>query len=126
MVTRSYRGALKVRERIKTECEFKTTDFEADLAIDYLEYFGPESVSKPGKDIKDMDASEYEEYRKEVEAQKEKMRSGYQRIKENIKSVRQDYRNAVNKGTRSGSGKIVQDNYDLGWITIYHVVIFCY
>ena len=63
--------------------------------------------------MKDMDASEYEEYRKELEAQKAKIRSGYQRIKEKIKSVRQDYRNAVNKGTRSGSGKIVQDNYDL-------------
>ena len=27
--------------------------------------------------------------------------------------MRQDYRNAVNRGTRSGSGKLVQDNYDL-------------
>ena len=30
-----------------------------------------------------------------------------------MKNVRQDYRSAVNKGTRSGSGKVVQDNYDL-------------
>lgn len=65
------------------------------MAIDYPEDFGPESVSEPSKDIKDMDASEYEEYRKELEAQKAKIRSGYQRIKEKIKSVRQDYRNAV-------------------------------
>ena len=27
--------------------------------------------------------------------------------------MRQDYRNAVNKGTRSGSGKVVKDDYDL-------------
>ena len=115
---------LKYVKEFKTQCEYKAIDFEADLAslytevrrcmaIDFPEGFGPESVSEPGKDIKDMDASEYEEYRKELEAQKAKIRSGYQRIKEKIKSVRQDYRNAVNKGTRSGSGKIVQDNYDL-------------
>ena len=36
-----------------------------------------------------------------------------QRIKEKVKNVRQDYRSAVNKGARSGSGKVVQDNYDL-------------
>ena len=41
------------------------------------------------------------------------IRLRYQRIKEKIKSTRQDYRHAVNKGTRSGSGKAVQDNYDL-------------
>ena len=114
---------LKYVKEFKTQCEYKAIDFEADLAslytevrrcmaIDFPEGFGPESVSEPGKDIKDMDASEYKEYRKELEAQKAKIRSGYQRIKEKIKSVRQDYRNAVNKGTRSGSGKIVQDNYD--------------
>ena len=71
------------------------------MAIDYLEDFGPESVSEPGKDIKNMDASEYKEYRKEIEAQKAKVRSGYQKINEKIKSIRQDYRNAVNIGTRS-------------------------
>ena len=30
-----------------------------------------------------------------------------------MKNVRQDYRSTVNKGTRSGSRKVVQDNYDL-------------
>ena len=71
------------------------------MATDYPEDFGPESVSEPGKDIKNMDVSKYKEYRKELEAQKAKIRSGYQRIKEKIKRVRQDYRNAVNIGTRS-------------------------
>ncbi|CAB4003151.1 Hypothetical predicted protein [Paramuricea clavata] len=31
---------------------------------------------------------------------------------EKVKSVQQDYRADVNKGTQSGSGKIVEDNYD--------------
>ena len=41
------------------------------------------------------------------------IRLRYQRIKEKIKSTRQDYRHTVNKGTRRGSGTAVQDNYDL-------------
>ena len=72
---------LKYVKEFKTQCEYNATDFEADLAslyteghrcmaIDYPEDFDPERVSEPGKDIKDMDASEYEEYGKELEAQK--------------------------------------------------------
>ena len=34
-------------------------------------------------------------------------------MKEKIKNVRQDFRAAVNKATRSGSGKIVQENFEL-------------
>ena len=49
------------------------------MAIDYSEDFRPERVSELGTEIKDMDASEYEEYRKVLEAQKAKIRSGYQR-----------------------------------------------
>ena len=50
---------------------------------------------------------------KNKKKQNKKIKLGYQRIKEKVKNVRQDYRSAVNKGTRSGSGKVVQDNYDL-------------
>ena len=115
---------LKYIKEYKTRCEFNGVDFEADLAsmytevrrcmaIDYAGDFGPESVLEPGGELKDMDSEEYESYRKKLEDQKRIIRLGYQRIKEKIKSVRQDYRHAVNKGTRSGSGKVVQDNYDL-------------
>ena len=115
---------LKYVKEFKTQCEYNAIDFEADLAklytemrrcmaIEYPEDFGRESALEPCKNMKNMDVKEYEEYRKELEAQKTKIRTGYQRIKEKIKSIRQDYRSAVNKGTRSGSGKIVQENYDL-------------
>ena len=60
-----------------------------------------------------MGSEEYESYRKRIEEEKQKIKLGYQRVKEKVKNVRQDYRNAVNKGTRSGRGKVVQDNYDL-------------
>ena len=60
-----------------------------------------------------MGSEEYESYRKRIEEEKQKIKLGYQRVKEKAKGVRQDYSNAVNKGTRSGSGKVVQDDYDL-------------
>ena len=55
------------------------------MAIDFPEGFGPESVSEPGKDKKDMDASEYEEYQKELEAQKQRYEVG---IKESEKKLK--------------------------------------
>ena len=37
----------------------------------------------------------------------------YQRIKQKMKGLPQDYRNAVTVGRRSGSGKLVEDNWDI-------------
>ena len=82
------------------------------LAVDFPHNFGPESCHDPGKELKDMDSKEYESYRKRLQ-EKQKIKLRYQRIKEKVKNVRQDYHSTVNKGTRSGSGKVVQDNYDL-------------
>ena len=83
------------------------------MAVAFPHDFGPESCHDPGKELKHKDSKEYESYRKRLEEEKQKVKLGYQRIKEKVKNVRQDYRSAVNKGTRSGSGKVVQDNYDL-------------
>lgn len=40
------------------------------------------------------------------------MKTEYERIKEKIKDIRQGYRKAVTEGRRSGSGKLVCDNWD--------------
>ena len=115
---------LKYIKEYKTKCEFNGVDFEVDLAsmytevrrcmgIDFPDDFGPESVSEPTTELTDMESDEYELYRKKLDEQNSKIRIGYQRIKEKVKNLRQDYRNAVNKGTRSGSGKVGQDNFEL-------------
>ena len=76
--------------------------------------FGPKSLSEQEKDLKDMDKEKYDTFHQKMEEEKTSMRNGYDRIKEKkVKSVYQDYWAAVNKGTRSGSGKIVQDNFQL-------------
>lgn len=51
--------------------------------------------------------------RKTTDKEKARVRKGYKRNSEKIKRLRQDYHAAVNRGTRSGSGKLVHDNFDL-------------
>jgi hypothetical protein len=40
------------------------------------------------------------------------IKKGYNRIKEKIRAIRKAYNKAVSNGTRSGSGKVVQEHYD--------------
>ena len=89
------------------------TEVRCCMGIDFPDDFGPESVSEPTMELKYMESDEYELYRKKLDDQKDKISIRYQRIKEKVKNLRLDYRNAVNKGTRSGSGKVVQDNFEL-------------
>ena len=114
---------LRYIKEYKTQCEFNGIDFEADLQSLYTELrscmaaedpceFGPQALSEQ-KNPRDMEKAEYETYKSKRDEEKKLMRKGYDRIKEKVKNMRQDYRTAMNKGTRSGSGKIVQDNYDL-------------
>jgi hypothetical protein len=114
---------LRYVKEYKTQCEFNGIDFEADLQSLYTELrscmaaedpceFGPQALSEQ-INPRDMNKAEYEAYKSKRDEENKLIRKGYDRIKEKIKSVRQDCRAAVNKGTRSGSGKIVQDNYDL-------------
>ena len=44
--------------------------------------------------------------------EKKLKKTGYERVKEKVKTVRQSYRKAVTEGRRSGSGKLVCDNWD--------------
>lgn len=107
----------------KSTCEFNGRNFEQDLAAmyteirkclakDYPEEFGP-VTTEPSMPIKDMDSSEYQAFKKTLDKEQELIKKGYDRVKEKIRNVRQDFRTAVNKGTRSGSSKIVQENFEL-------------
>ena len=50
--------------------------------------------------------------KKHRDSERTRLKKGYDRAKEKIRNERQDFRTAVNKGTRSGSRKI-QENFDL-------------
>ena len=102
----------------KSLCDFNGIDFEADLkemysavhcsmACRFPSEFGPEKVTEPTICVKDMSAEEYDLYKKISEGEKVQITKAYDRIKSKVKGIRQDCRTAVNKGTRSGSGKMV-------------------
>eukprot|EP00795_Rhopilema_esculentum_P011007 gene11007-19848_t len=103
----------------KTEIEYNNIDFNADkvqlyeairlkMARKYSEaegsMFGPTSK---------VDGEDIEKYKTRCEEDKIKVTKGYSRIKEKIKELRQKFNNAVTLGTRSGSGKLVLEFYDL-------------
>ncbi len=109
-------------KEFKTLKEFEGVDFEADLVVFYEEIrklmadsfddFGPNKISESTKPIQEMTEKELKEFNDLVKLDKSAIKKGYDRIREKIKALRQDYRTAVNNGTRSGSGRIIRDNWD--------------
>lgn len=105
---------LRYLKDFKTKCDFNGIYFEADLASMYTEirrclavYF---TVVKP---LKEMNETVYEAFKEKRDDEKSCIKKGYDRVKEKIRNVRQVFRAAITKGTRSGSGRIVQDNFEL-------------
>ena len=94
----------------KSKKEFDGVDFEGDLVVFYGEMrkmmainfndsdFGPVTVSESPKPLQDMNEKELKEFNNMVELEKSTIKKGYDRVKEKIKALRQDYRNAVNNG----------------------------
>ena len=52
-----------------------------------------------------MEPNEYLALRTTYEEELQQIKTGYGRIKEKNRAVRQQYRNCINQGTRSGSGR---------------------
>ena len=112
-------------KQYKSLCEFNATDFNADkvklhekvrqmMAGKYASknYFGPVEKTVAEKPVKEMSKEEYKAYKAVHDKKAEMIRKGYNRTKEKVKNIRQDYSKAVVSGTRSGSGKIVIEHYD--------------
>lgn len=105
----------------KSKHEFKGLDFEADLVKLYSNirktmaevYTSGEFGIVEVKEIEDgLNTNELALEKIRFETEKKGIRNGYDRIKTKSKEIRQNYRKAVGEGRRSGSGKIVCDNWD--------------
>jgi len=109
----------------KSLCEFNASDFNADkvklyekvrqmMARKYASenYFEPVEKTVAEKPVKEMSREEYQAYKVARDKEAEMIRKGYNRMKEKVKNIRQDYSKAVVSGTWSGSGKIVIEHYD--------------
>ena len=73
--------------------------------------FGPLSVSMAGNS--EMDDEALKEYKQKVDDESRQIKEGYKKVQVKMKEMRRGYKNAVDSGTRSGSGKLVIDNYDI-------------
>ena len=106
----------------KSLLEYRNCDFNADkskqyealrvsLASEYedvdISFFGPTKL---------LDQDEQEDrdsFLERIDMQKKQIRVGYNRVMEKVKELRQGFSNAVTAGSRSGSGKLVLEFYDL-------------
>ena len=92
----------------KSLCEFNATDFNTDkvklyekvrqmMAGKYASenYFGPVEKTVAEKPVKEMFKEEYKAYKAVHDKAAEMIRKGYNRIKEKVKNIRQDYSKAV-------------------------------
>ena len=96
-------------KEFKSNKEFNGIDFEADLVVFYEEIrkmmainfddsdFGPVTITKNPKPLQDMNEKELKEFNDMVKLEKSAIKKGYDRVKEKIKTLRQDYRTAVHK-----------------------------
>ena len=51
-------------------------------------------------------------YKKNIELNEKQIKEGYNRVKTKVKELRRGYKNAVDTGRRSGSGRLVHDHFD--------------
>ena len=111
---------LKNIANLKAVYKFKRIDFESDLTKVYRKIqklmaeefgaFGP--VEEPPIDD-GLSTEEISKARAQNINDKKQITIGYERVKQKVKDIRQDDRKAVTKGRRSGSRKLVGDNWDL-------------
>ena len=107
----------------KSEKEFEGVDFEADMIAFYSRLremmaemfpptdFGPKAIKLYHTD--NMTREEILECKRKSDTEKKQIKEGYSRVKIKIKELRRGYKNAVDTGSRSGSGKLVSENFEL-------------
>ena len=51
-------------------------------------------------------------YKWKIETQEKQQKEGYKLIKNKVKELRRGYKNAIDRGQRSESGRLIEDNFD--------------
>ncbi|PFX19644.1 hypothetical protein AWC38_SpisGene15925 [Stylophora pistillata] len=116
---------LRALSEFKANMEYRNVDFNADKNKQYeavrntiarkyssgdVDLFGPEGTTAIPEDVEESQRKELVE---KVKSEKALVKKGYSRVMEKIKELRQKVSNAVTMGSRSGSGKLVIEFYDV-------------
>ena len=75
------------------------TEIRRCMATLYPDDFAPESITAAEISIKDMAKEEYDDFKSVTDMEKSNVKKGYERVKEKIKNMRQDYRKKAFPGT---------------------------
>ena len=59
-----------------------------------------------------MTRAELLTYKWKIETQEKQQKEGYKLIKNKVKELRRGYKNAIDRGQRSESGRLIEDNFD--------------
>ena len=100
-----YNGVLMDGDWIKQYSEIRKM-----MASQFSNLFGPVFITEGQDDA--LDADELKALKAKQQAEKKLIATGYQKCKEKIKKMRQDFNAKQNQLTRSGSGKVVDENYE--------------
>ena len=57
------------------------------------------------------DEADPNKYKAQITDQRKNMKTGYERVKQKARDIRQEYRTALTQGTRSGSSRVVCENW---------------
>ena len=99
-------------------------DFQGDLMKLYADIhkvmaekypesnFGPKETMQPSVEIEEVSKEDYKEFKKKVDEQERAIKLGYERIKAKVKKLQSGFQKCVAESTRSGSGKVIKDNWD--------------
>ena len=102
---------------------FEGVDFESDFVELYEGVremvaamyaptdFGPVKVAL--RETDEMAREEMIEYKQIIDRQEKQRKDGYNGIKAKLKELRRGYKSTVDKGTRSGSGRIVKEHFEV-------------
>ena len=105
---------LKIILNYETEKIAEGVDFEGSVVMFYTDIrnsmaeiysptdFGPKPIIVANSEA--MTSDELKTYKKKLESDNRLIKDGYNRIKIKIKELRRGYKNAVDRGGRSGSG----------------------
>ena len=94
----------------KLSKSFEGLDFEADSVSLYsnIRDFGPKQLDL--LETAQLTKEELMTYKKNIELNEKQIKEGYNRVKTKVKELRRGYKNAVDTGRRSGSGRLVHDH----------------
>ena len=106
----------------KSQRSYEGYDFETDLVTMYSDIRKMMSLIYPPSDFglveleiensEGMTRAELLTYKWKIEIQEKQQKEGYKLIKNKVKELRRGYKNVIDKGQRSGSGRLIEDNFD--------------